>query len=306
VRKAFAQTLMEIAGADPRVALLTADLGFMVLDDFAAAFPDRFYNVGVAEANMAGIATGLAEAGYIPFLYSIATFASLRPYEQFRNGPILHRLPVRLAGIGGGFEYGHSGITHFALEDVGVMRLQPGLTTVVPADPGQTRTAVLETYRLPGPIYYRIGKNDALSVPGLEGRFRLGRVETVAEGPDVLILAMGGIAAEAASAARVLSRSGVRATVAVVSTLRPEPAQDLADLFSRFPAALTVESHFVTGGLGSLASEVIAERGIPCRLRRCGIQFMPSGVSGDETYMNHAHGLSAERIAQAAMAALTP
>jgi len=106
VRATFARTLTEIALADPRVMLLTADLGYMALEPFSEALPDRFLNVGVAEANMVGIATGLAEGGFIPFLYSIAPFASLRPYEALRNGPILHRLPVRIVGVGAGCEYG--------------------------------------------------------------------------------------------------------------------------------------------------------------------------------------------------------
>src|SRR6478672_10951046 len=134
MRAAFARTLTELAERDPRVLLLTGDLGYMALEPFADAHPERFFNVGVAEQNMVGIATGLAEAGFVPFVYSITTFATLRPYEFIRNAPVLHDLPVRIAGVGGGFEYGHAGHTHHGLEDVGVTRLQPGLTVVAPAD----------------------------------------------------------------------------------------------------------------------------------------------------------------------------
>ena len=109
MRRALASTLRELAGSDPRVILMTADLGFMVLEEFADTYPERFFNVGVAEANMIGLATGLAGSGYIPFAYSIATFASMRCYEQIRNGPALHDLPVRIVGVGGGFEYGSCG-----------------------------------------------------------------------------------------------------------------------------------------------------------------------------------------------------
>src|SRR5947208_6407398 len=128
MRAAFAQTVCSLAANDPRVLLLTGDLGYMALEPFAQRFPDRFFNVGVAEQNMVGLATGLAEAGMVPFCYSIVTFASLRPYEFIRNGPVLHQLPVRIVGVGGGFEYGTAGPTHHGLEDIGVMRLQPGLT----------------------------------------------------------------------------------------------------------------------------------------------------------------------------------
>src|SRR5215211_9149428 len=148
MRRAFVQTLVELASQDPRVLLLTGDLGYMVVEPFAEAFPDRFFNAGVAEQNMVGLATGLAEAGFIPFVYSIVTFASLRPYEFIRNGPILHQLPVRIVGIGGGFEYGTAGVSHYGLEDIGVMRIQPGLTIIAPADFQQTRTALLNSYAL--------------------------------------------------------------------------------------------------------------------------------------------------------------
>lgn len=191
MRGAFAKTLSELADRDRRVMLLTGDLGYMALEPFAEWHPDRFINVGVAEQNMVGIATGLAEAGFVPFVYSIVTFATLRPYEFIRNGPVLHRLPVRIVGIGGGFEYGHAGPTHHGTEDVGVMRTLPGITVLAPADHRQTRTAIEATWDIPGPIYYRLGKDDKTVVPGLNGRFELGRAEMIRTGRDVLLVTMG-------------------------------------------------------------------------------------------------------------------
>src|SRR5262245_41675240 len=182
MRKAFTRTLVELAEADPRIMLLTGDLGYMALEPFAERFPDRFLNVGVAEQNMVGVATGLAEAGFVPFVYSIATFATLRPYEFIRNGPILHRLPVRIVGIGGGYDSGPQGATHHGLEDVGVLRVQPGMTVVAAADHRQLATALRATAGLPGPVYYRLGKDDTTTVPGLDGRFAVGRVERVRAG----------------------------------------------------------------------------------------------------------------------------
>src|SRR3954469_24923245 len=139
MRKAFVASLCELAARDERVMLLTADLGWSVLEPFAERFPNRFLNVGVAEQNMLGVATGLARQGRVPFVYSIATFASMRGYEQFRNGAVLHRLPVRVVGIGGGFAYGHAGPTHHALEDLAIARAQPGVTVLAPADQAQAR-----------------------------------------------------------------------------------------------------------------------------------------------------------------------
>jgi transketolase len=135
MRSALVETLIELATVDDRVVLLTADLGWSVLERFASAFPDRFYNVGVAEQNMIGVATGLALEGAVPFAYTIATFATMRAFEQFRHGPALHGLPVRLVGVGGGFSYGHAGPSHHAIEDLCLMRALAGVTVIAPAVP---------------------------------------------------------------------------------------------------------------------------------------------------------------------------
>jgi transketolase len=304
MRGAFARTLMELADRDPRVVLLTADLGFMVFEPFAEKFPDRFFNVGVAEQNMVGLATGLAEAGFLPFLYSIATFASLRPYEFIRNGPILHQLPVRIAGVGGGFEYGPAGPTHHGLEDVGVMRLQPGITVIAPADHEQARSAILATWDLPGPVYYRLGKDDATTVPGLSGAFGLGQAQVIREGDDLLLIAMGAIASTVAAAAEALHARGIRCTVAVVASLNPAPVEDLARLLAAFPVALTVEAHYVIGGVGSLVSEIAAERGLGCRVIRCGVRNMLHGVTGSQKYLERVHGLSSDALVETAVQAV--
>jgi transketolase len=305
MRDAFVQTLTELAEVDKRIVLLTGDLGFTVLEPFAEHFPDRFYNVGVAEQNMLGIATGLADAGLIPFAYSIATFASMRPYEFIRNGPVLHQLPVRIVGIGGGFDYGHNGATHYALEDVGLLRLQPGLAVVVPADDAQARTALLQTYELPGPVYYRVSKGKA-SVPGLDGAFELGRLIRLRTGDDLALLAMGPIVSEALGAADRLAAKGVQATVALVTNLNPNPDDDLVKLLAGFELAMTVESHYVSGGLGTVVAEVIADHGLSTRLRRCGVTEMPRGLTGSQSFLEGRHGLSADALAANALSAVGP
>ena len=304
MRRAFAKALYDIAESDERIVLMTADLGFMVLEDFAQAYPSRFFNVGVAEANMIGLATGLAASGYIPFVYSIATFASMRGYEQIRNGPILHNLPVRVIGVGGGFEYGHAGFTHHALEDLAIARVQPGLTVIAPADHLQASSAIRLTYDLPGPIYYRIGKREDYVLAGLEGRFRLGRADVVREGPDILIVTLGSISAEVVKAADKLAEKGVGTTICVVSSLRPAPYGDLCDLLGRFPVSLTVEEHYTEGGLGSLVCEIVAETQANCRIIRCGVRALPTSVCGSEGSLREANGLSAEGICKTALTAL--
>ncbi len=301
MRGAFVKALVELAEKDANILLLTGDLGFMVMEPFSKRFPERFFNVGIAEQNMVGLATGLAEAGFIPYVYSIVTFAALRPYEFVRNGPILHQLPVRIVGIGGGVEYGHDGATHHGLEDIGVMRLQPGIAVIAPADHQQARNAFLSTRNLPGPVYYRIGKDDTTIVPGLEGRFEVGHLQLIREGSDLLLVAMGSVASEVASAATTLTRSGISAAVAVVASLNPAPVGDLVALLDRFPVVLTVEAHYVTGGVGSLVAEVIAEHGLNSRLLRLGIWNTPDGVTGSQAFLHQRYGISSEAIVASVM-----
>ena len=296
MRAAFVRAMVEIAERDQRVMLLTADLGFNALEPFSEKFPERFLNVGVAEQDMVGVACGLAEAGSLPFCYSIATFASMRGYEFFRNAAALHRLPVRMVGVGGGFEYGPAGASHHGLEDIALMRAQPGITVIAPADRAQTLTALRATWDLPGPVYYRIGKDDRREVPGLDGRFELGRVDLLGSGAHLLLLATGSVATEAAAAAEKLAARGVRSTLGIVSTLNPAPADDLARVLRDFPVAMTVEAHSVNGGLGSLACEVIAERRIACQVVRLGVSGSSSGRTGSEQYLLRRHGLDRESI----------
>lgn len=303
MRSAFAHGLLELAAQDERIVLLTGDLGFAVLEPFAERFPDRFWNAGVAEQNMVGMATGLAEAGYTPYVYSIATFASMRCYEFVRNGPILHELPVRVVGVGGGMDYGHNGVTHYAIEDAGIMRVQPGIAVVAPADPDQTRAALPAVQQLPGPAYLRLGK-ESQPVPGLDGRFALGRAERIGEGRDLALVALGGMAASAVEAAERLADAGVAASVVVVSSLNPAPTEDLVEALADVPLAVSAEAHYVNGALGSLVAETIAEHGLPCRLVRAGLRATPVGATGSRPHLYDLHGLAPDRLAATALRAL--
>jgi len=303
MRNAFLDEMLAIAAEDESVMLLTGDLGFMVLEPFAERFPDRFFNVGVAEQNMVGLATGLAESGYRPFVYSIATFASLRPYEFIRNGPALHDLPVRIVGVGGGFDYAHNGVTHHALEDLAVMRAQPRMTVVAPADPGQARSAIRAAHALPGPVYFRIGKGPS-AVAGLDDRFELGRLSVVRDGSDVALITTGAIASETLEAADLLAARGIETCVAVCASLSPPPVEDLVDVLERVPVAVTHEAAYVNGGLGSLVSEVVAEHGLRVRVSRCAVREMPSGATGSAAWLQERYGISAQAVADAAVSAL--
>ena len=299
MRRAFVEQLLDLAQRDPSVVLLTGDLGFSVLEPFAERFDDRFFNLGVAEQNMLGVATGLAAAGMRPFAYSIATFASMRGYEFWRNGPVLHELPVCLVGVDGGLDYGYNGPTHHALEDVALMRAQPGHSVVAHADSQQTGRAVRAIAELDGPAYLRLGKAGE-AVPGLEGRFRLGRCELIGDGEDLVIVTYGAVARHAVAAAELLAQEGIDATVAIAACLAPPPLDDLAEVLERVPLALTLEGHYSTGGVGSLVAEVVAERGLECRVERRGVEHLPSGQGGSAEWLEERHGLTAPRVAEAA------
>lgn len=300
MRTAFIDTLVEMASDDERIFLLTADLGWSVLEKFADRFPDRFLNVGVAEANMAGVATGLAQVGFVPFIYSIATFTSMRCYEQIRNGPLLHHLPVRIVGVGGGYAYGHAGPTHYALEDLSIARTQPGMTVIVPADPPQTAAALKATADIAGPVYLRIGKGGNTIVPGLDGRFAFGRPELVRDGSDVLFLTCGGITHEALQAAESLGSRGISAGVAVLAHIPFTATPAILELLKKFSAVVVVEEGYAAGGLGSLIAETIAIHNLKCRLEIRAVQHPFSAISGSERFMRVHSSIDAGSCAEAA------
>jgi transketolase len=297
VRTAFVEELTAVAREDPRVVLLTGDLGFNVLEPFIEAFPDRFFNVGVAEQNMLGLATGLAEAGFTPFAYSIATFASMRAYEFFRNGAVVHDLPVRLVGVGAGVDYAHNGVSHFALEDVALMRAQPNVAVLTPADREQTREAVRLTSDLPGPVYLRLGKDAGLREH--PGPLRLGRTNVVGSGRDVGLVALGSMAENALAAATLLGQRGIESSTCIVSCVAPPPIDDLVAFLAEVPSVVTVEAHYRAGGLGSLVAEVIAEEHLPCRLERRAVDHVPAGLTGTVESLHRILGLDAASIAEA-------
>jgi transketolase len=297
VRGTFARTLTELADRDSRILLLTGDVGYLALEPFVDKHPGRFFNVGVAEQNMVGLATGLAEAGFIPFVYSIAPFAVLRPYEFIRNGPIQHHSAVRIVGVGAGMEYSLNGPSHYSLEDVAVMRAQPGITVIAPADHEQARSALLASWNLPGPIYYRLGKDDQTVLAGLGGRFELGRAQQLRQGSDVVIVALGALAVEASAAAEQLAKQGISCCVLAVASVVPAPVDDLRQALSRFPVMVTVEAHYLSGGLGSIVAELAAEGRFRARLTRIAVKTRIQGACGTQAYLYHQHGLSCQALA---------
>ena len=296
MRTAFIKALVELAKRDERILLLTGDLGYLVVEPFVELFPERFINVGVAEQNMVGIATGLAEAGFIPFVYSIAPFAALRPFEFIRNGPVYHQLPVRIVGVGQGVEYGYNGNSHFGVDDIGVLRTQPGLTIIAPADDTQTKTAIEKTYDLVGPVYLRLSK-DSFELPELNRSFELGQTQRIGSGKDILLVSSGAISREAIRAADLLRQQGLAATILILTSIAPAPISELVEAFSSFQHVFTLESHYVTGGIGSLVAEIVAEHRLDIQVVRLGFDSLLNGSLGSAAFLHNTHGLSAQKIA---------
>ena len=303
MRNALVEQLCLLARDDARIFLLTADLGWSVVEAFAREFPERFLNVGVAEQNMAGIATGLAMVGYRPFIYSIANFATLRCYEQIRNGPVLHRLPVCVVGIGGGYAYGPAGPTHHAVEDLGALRALPGMRVVAPADPAQTQTVLSAALEQEDPVYLRVGKGGNVPVPGLQGRFEWNAPTIIRRGGDeVLLLATGAMAVEACAAADILLTHGITASVGVMAHLPPDHTPELVECLSGFSTVLTAEEGTLTGGLSSLVGQAIAREGLGCRLIAAGVSGRLAGPVGSRSYMLGRQGLDPASLATMVLA----
>jgi len=243
---------------------------------------------------------GLALEGYTPFVYSIATFSSMRCYEQFRNGPVLHRLPVRVIGMGGGFSYGHAGPTHHALEDLVIARAQPGVAVIAPADNAQTRQALYAVAQLRGPAYFRIDKAKVPDIAALGGRFSLDRPELVRPGKDVLYLTTGSVTHNALKAAEQLQRQGISAAVAVQAHLSFTASPALCRMLESYPRVVTVEEGTTSGGLGSLAAEAIAQHGLSCRLSMQGVKVSFLKETGSTEYLRGRHGLDPASLAAVA------
>lgn len=299
MRIAFAETLAELAVVDRRIVLLTADLGFEALDAFVKRHPDRFFNVGVAEQNMIGLATGLAEAGFIPFVYSIVPFALFRTYEFIRNGPVQHRLPVRIVGVGAGLEYGSNGFSHYGLDDFAVTRVHDDLTVLAPADFRQARSILLATWNRPEPIYYRLGKDQETSVPDLDGRFTWDAPTLLRDGHSVLLLTTSSISAQAVAAAHNLEALGISTALVVTAQINPFPHEAVAAMLPRFRLVATIENHFASGGLGSAVAELIADKGSGARLIRFGAKGEIGGRSGSTEFMHALLGLSSASMTEA-------
>jgi transketolase len=300
MRNAFADELTRIGLEDERVVLLSGDIGNKLFDKFRAAQPERFFNCGVAEQNMTGVATGMAMNGLRPFTYTIAPFATTRCLEQIRTDAAYHEAPVTVVAVGGGLAYAGLGPTHHACEDLAFLRAIPNMVVIAPGDSWEVRAAMRAVLRQDRPAYIRLGKKgEAVVHDGPIKDFAIGRAITVSEGSDVCLLSTGNMLPEAVETARLLAEAGVSAQVVSFHTVKPLDEACLADAFSRFAVIATLEEHSVQGGFGSAVAEWTADHGRqPGRLVRFGTPDAFFKKSGEQEYARHQLGLDAAAIAR--------
>ena len=304
MRAAFVRGLTAAAQRDPRIMLLTSDLGFKVFDEFAAQFPGRFLNVGVAESNMIGVAAGLALGGMRPFAYSIAPFATLRCLEQIRNDVCYHNLPVTIVGVGGGYTYGPNGPTHHALEDIAVMRPLPNMTVVCPGDPVEVELAVGASVAHGSPMYLRIGRAGDPVVHRSPPSFEIGRAITMRDGDDCTLISTGNILPLAIEASNRLRTESISCRVVQMHTVKPLDEAALRAACEETRALFTLEEHSRIGGLGSAIAEWAAANGFPGPACLFGAEDCFAPCTGSQAYLRALSGLTVEQVAEAISAKL--
>ncbi len=302
MRNAFIARLTEIARDNARVMLITGDLGFGVLTDFAQNCPGQFLNVGVAEQNMIGIATGLALEGRIVFTYSIANFATIRCLEQIRNDAAYHKANVKVVAVGGGFSYGALGMSHHATEDLSILRAIPNITVVAPGDLWEAEEATAALVETPGTCYLRLDKTHAGRTARPGEKFKLGKARTLREGNDLTLIATGGILKVALDAADRLAAQGLRCRVLSLHTLRPLDQETVFGACRETGGIITIEEHVVDGGLGGLIAETCLEAGIvPKAFYRIGLRGEFPSIVGSQEYLRRHYGMDESAVCRKAL-----
>lgn len=303
MRTAFIGALLDMAERDPRIWLMTGDLGYSVLEPFAARFPDRYVNAGVAEQNMTGMAAGIAASGGIVFTYSIANFPVARALEQIRNDVCYPNLPVKIVAVGGGLAYGAQGYSHHAVEDLAFTRVLPNMTVVAPGDPWEAGAATRAIATSPGPAYLRLGKAGEVPVHSAVPAFVLGRAIPVRAGDECTIISTGGVLAEAVRAHEALAADGISAAVLSMPTVQPLDATAVIHAAQRGPI-VTIEEHGL-GGLASAVAELLLDAGVSARMKAVRLPRTPPSCAGSQEYLRAQAGVSADAVVVAARALLS-
>ena len=295
-RAAYGEALAELGKGNDKVVVLDADLSKSTMTaTFQKAFPDRFFNIGIAEANMVDMAAGMSTMGLIPFCSTFAMFGAGRVYEQIRNSIAYPRLNVKLCMSHAGVSVGEDGASHQCLEDLALMRVIPGMTVICPADANETRKAVFAAAEMEGPVYIRLAR---LATPVFEEDypFEIGKANVLREGTDVAVFATGLMVSEALKAADLLAAQGVSAAVINVHTVKPIDADCVTEWARKCGRVVTVEEHSVIGGLGDAVAGVLMGK-VDCAFRKIGVQDQ-FGQSGKAWEVLAEYGLTAPQIAE--------
>ncbi len=299
MREAFGDALVELGKENERLVVLDADVSSSTQSRrFAVAFPERFFNVGVAEANMADVAAGLATAGFRPVISAFSIFLALKSTDQIRNVICYNNLPVVVAGGYGGLSDSFDGASHHSIADLAIMRAFPNMTVVVPGDGGEVRDALREAVRIDGPVFIRLSRNPTPLLFDEAEPLRMGRIRTMREGTDVTIAVTGVPCSFAAEAADLLRAEGTSVELLEVSTLKPLDTERLAASVRKTARLLTVEEHSVIGGLGSACAEALA-RLCPTRMEMIGIEDRFT-ESGPYDTLLEKYGISVDHIVRRA------
>ncbi|GAB6159306.1 transketolase family protein [Desulfotomaculum varum] len=297
-RDAYGQELVRLGAENKDVVVLDADLSKSTkTHDFMKQYPERFFNMGIAEANMMATAAGLAAVGKIPFASTFAVFATGRAFEQIRNSICYPRLNVKIAATHAGITVGEDGGSHQSVEDIAIMRALPGMTVFVPADAVETAAAIRAAAAIKGPVYIRLGRSGVPVLHGEDFEFIPGEAVTLRQGTDVAIMATGIMVAAALEAADTLAHRGISALVLDVHTIKPLDIVAVVEAARKCGAVVTAEEHSIIGGLGSAVAETLAEH-CPVPLRRVGIKDT-FGESGSPTELLQRYGLTADHIVEA-------
>lgn len=304
MRNAFADELTAIARENRDVVLLSGDIGNKLFDSLKKVDARRFYNCGVAEANMMGVAAGMALSGLRPVVYTIAPFTTTRCFEQIRVDAAYHQAPVVIVGTGSGLSYADLGPTHHSLEDMAILRTLPNMRVLAPCDCTELRLALRAAVKEDGPVYIRIGKKGEPAVHAHEPDFRIGRGIVVRPGTEVGVLAAGTIMPEVLRAADLLAERGVSAEVVSFHTVKPLDTVYLDQACGRFKLLATVEEHGRIGGLGGAVAERLApRRDAPAQIIfGTADEFMHE--VGSQRYAREKYGLTASNIAETVLNAL--
>jgi transketolase len=269
VRNAFAAAVTELGETHPSLVMLAGDIGNRLFDPFKDRHPSRFYNCGVAEANMTGVAAGLAASGLRPITYTITPFNTVRCLEQIRLDVCYPDLPVIVVGTGSGLSYAGLGATHHSMEDIAILRTLPNMHVVCPADPVEVRLALNDALRLGRPTYIRLGKKGEPVVHATPPNFTIGRGISVREGSDVVILSVGNMLATALQSAEDLNQRGVSVQVVSMHTVKPLDDELLDGAFAAKKVVVVLEEHALTGGAGSAVLEWGSAKRVDLRKLLC-------------------------------------